>query len=85
MTVEIKDMEFIQLTADTVLPPFHCVDTDLNNFLIDDAKNYLKEMMAVTYLFVDKERQQTVAYFSLLNDKVAYDPQSKGIWNRINR
>ena len=83
--VDIKDMEFIPLTADTALLPFRCMDDDLNNFLVEDAKNYLHEMMAVTYLFIDKEHQQTAAYFSLLNDKVAYDPQSKGIWNRNNR
>jgi predicted GNAT family N-acyltransferase len=83
--VDIKDMEFRPLTADTMLLPFRCVDDDLNSFLFEDAKNYLNDMMAVTYLFIDKEHQQTAAYFSLLNDKVAYDPQSKGIWNRINR
>lgn len=83
--VDIKDMEFRPLTSDTLLLPFRCADDDLNNFLVEDAKNYLNDMMAVTYLFVDIEHQQTAAYFSLLNDKVAYDPQSKGIWNRINR
>lgn len=46
---------------------------------------YLEEMMAVTYVIIDKDKNQIAAYFSLLNDKVAYDPQSKGIWNRINR
>lgn len=81
----LKDMEFRQLTADMNLLPFHCVDDDLNNFLMEDAKNYLNDMMAVTYLFVDVEKQQIAAYFSLLNDKVAYDPRAKGIWNRINR
>lgn len=85
MEVDIKDLAFIQLSADTALMPFHCVDDDLNNFLVEDAKNYLNDMMAVTYLFVDNGQQQIAAYFSLLNDKVAYDPQSKGVWNRINR
>lgn len=85
MEVNIKDLEFIQLSVNTALMPFHCVDDDLNNFLVEDAKNYLNDMMAVTYLFVDNGRQQIAAYFSLLNDKVAYDPQSKGVWNRNNR
>lgn len=81
----LSDFEFVKLSKDLVIPPFHCSDEDLNNFLYDDAKNYLDDLMAATYLFVDKETKQVVAYFSLLNDKVAYDPQNKSIWNRINR
>ncbi len=83
--VNKNNLELMLVTADTKLLPFHCVDEDLNNFLTDDAKNYLSEMMAVTYIFVDKEKQQIAAYFSLLHDKVAYNPHDKGIWNRINR
>ena len=41
--------------------------------------------MAVTYLFIDQKKQQIAAYFSLLNDKRAYDPRERSIWNRINR
>ena len=79
------DFEIVKLTTETPLLPFHCTDDDLNHFLTDDAKNYLNDYMAVTYLLIDKDKQQIAAYFSLLNDKVAYDPQAKGIWNRINR
>ena len=79
------DFKIVKLTMDTPLLPFHCSDEDLNNFLIEDSKNYLADLMAVTYLIIDNDHQQIAAYFSLLNDKVAYDPQSKGIWNRINR
>ncbi|MBQ3633386.1 MAG: GNAT family N-acetyltransferase [Paludibacteraceae bacterium] len=79
------DFEFVQLTAETQLLPFHCADEDLNHFLIEDAKNYTIDLMAVTYLLIDKNKKQIAAYYSLLNDKVAYDPQQKGFWNRINR
>lgn len=82
---DFSSFEVHQLTTDMPLLPFHCADKDLNEFLVQDAKNYLDDMMAVTYVYVDPEKQQIAAYFSLLNDKVAYDPQSKGIWNRINR
>ena len=82
---QLSDFEFVQLTQDTPLLPFVSEDEDLNNFLMEDAKNYSADLMAVTYLFIDKAKQKTVAYFSLLNDKVAYDPREKGIWNRINR
>ena len=73
--MQLADFEFVQLTQDTDILPFLSEDEDLNNFLIEDAKNYSADLMAVTYLFIDKEKQQTVAYFSLLNDKVAYDPR----------
>jgi len=85
MIIRLEDLEFAQLTPDMELLPFCSKDTDLNNFLAEDAKNYAADLMAVTYLFIDTEKQQIAAYFSLLNDKVAYDPQAKGIWNRINR
>lgn len=78
-------LQFIRLKEDTNLLPFDCGDADLNNFLFEDAKHYLEDFMAVTYLFVDSTQQKTVAYFSLLNDKVAYNPESKSVWNRINR
>lgn len=77
--------EFVRLAADTPLLSFHCADEDLNHFLLEDAKNYTTDLMAVTYLLVDIEKKQIAAYYSLLNDKVAYDPQQKGLWNRINR
>ena len=83
--MQLSDFEFVQLTQDTPLLPFVSEDEDLNNFLMEDAKNYSTDLMAVTYLFIDKAKQKTVAYFSLLNDKVAYDPREKGMWNRFNR
>lgn len=73
--MSLSSFEFIPLTEELELLPFRCKDEDLNNFLFDDAKHYLAELMAVTYLFIDPSTQQTVAYFSLLNDKVSYDPE----------
>lgn len=83
--MQLSDFEFVQLTQDTPLLPFISEDEDLNNFLAEDAKNYSADLMAVTYLFIDNKKQQIVAYFSLLNDKMAYDPQNRNLWNRINR
>ena len=83
--MHLTDFDFVQLSEDTPLLPFVSEDEDLNNFLMEDAKNYSRDLMAVTYLFIDKQKQQTVAYFSLLNDKMAYDPRERRFWNRINR
>ena len=79
------DFDFVQLTKETPLLPFVSEDEDLNNFLTEDAKNYSADLMAITYLFIDRKKQQIAAYFSLLNDKMAYDPREKNIWNRLNR
>ena len=34
----------------TEIKPFESEDKELNDFLFEDAKNYLSEMLAVTYL-----------------------------------
>ena len=83
--MKLGDFKFSILREDTRIPPFRCKDPDLTDFLQDDAKKYLAELMAVTYVFVDAEADKTVAYFSLLNDKVAYDPENRSLWNRLNR
>jgi len=83
--MEFSNLQFVKLTSDTPIPPFKCIDKDLNDFLVDDAKEGLNELMSVTYLLVDVSANKTVAYYTLLNDKVAYDPNNKSIWNRINR
>ena len=51
--MSLSSFEFIPLTEELELLPFRCKDEDLNNFLFDDAKHYLAELMAVTYLFID--------------------------------
>ncbi|MBD5335662.1 MAG: GNAT family N-acetyltransferase [Bacteroides sp.] len=42
-------------------------------------------MMAVTYLLEDPFENVTVAYFSLLADKISFNPDEKSVWNRLNR
>ena len=76
---------FRQIDADTRIKSFDCGDADLNDFLFSDAVNYYKSMMALTYLLEDNEADKTVAYYSLLNDKIVFDPEEKKLWNRLNR
>lgn len=81
----LNDYEFIPLTSETDIKPFDCGDEDLNAFLFDDAKKYLHDLLAVTYLIVDSDNDKTVAYFSLLNDKISLVPEEQKRWNRLNR
>ncbi len=81
----IKGYDLIPLNADTEIKPFKSIDKDLNGFLFDDSKKYLEQLMAVTYLLEDSSCGKTVAYCSLLNDKMISDPEQRSIWNRLSR
>lgn len=83
--MDISKFSFKRLQCDTVIKPFTSSDADLNSFLIDDAKNYYSDLMAVTYLI--EEKFSTIAYFSLFNDKVTWSDSSGSVplWNRLNR
>lgn len=87
--MEIKFKRFNPLT-DTI-KPFDCGDSDLNGFLLescDDVPNatqHSKQLLAVTYLIEDIESGKTVAYFSLLHDRIERDFTDKTIWNRLSR
>ena len=81
----IENYDFVPLKVDTNIKPFKCKDDDLNGFLFDDSQKYLADLMAVTYLLEDLSCGKTVAYFSLLNDKITFDPDQRFIWNRLSR
>lgn len=83
--MQLSDFLFTKLEADTAIPSFQCSDNDLNDFLLFDSKKYYEDLLAVTYLFIDVQHCQVAAYFSMLNDKVAYNPTDNNIWNKINR
>ncbi|MDR2449404.1 MAG: GNAT family N-acetyltransferase [Prevotellaceae bacterium] len=48
-----------------------------------DAKNYLKSLLAVTYVL--QAGGETAAYFSLSNDSLIKNNGQQPAWNRINR
>lgn len=83
--MDFSKLAQIQLSSETEIKPFKCAEEDLNGFLFDDAKHFQNELMAVTYLLEDHERNVTVAYFSLLADKITFNPEEKVVWNRLNR
>ena len=77
--MDFSKLNFIRLTQEHAIKPFDCEDSDLNEFLFEDSKNYLKDLFAVTYILEDKDR--TIAFFSLLNDKVSFkDTKSRTSW-----
>jgi GNAT superfamily N-acetyltransferase len=82
-----KHLQFKRLEENTPVLSFDCGDADLNDFLLNDAKNYLKSMLAVTYLIVDEN--EIVAYFCLSNDGLTRstidDEAERKLWNRVGR
>jgi GNAT superfamily N-acetyltransferase len=77
------NIKLVRLAENTTILPFESEDKDLNDFLLNDAKNYSKFLLAVTYLL--KIDDETVAYFSLSNDRLIKNDGERSIWNRINR
>ncbi len=70
-----------RLTTEHNILPFDCGDSDLNEFLLENAIQYQKELLAVTYyLETDNE---TVLFFSLSNDKITAIEHHKSFWRKI--
>ena len=76
-------MEIIPLTSDYEMKPFDCGDTELNGFLLHDAKAFDEKRLAKTFLFCEED--VIVGYFSLLNDKIAKQDVSKAVWRKIKK
>jgi predicted GNAT family N-acyltransferase len=74
-------MRLTKLEDIETLKPFDCGDDDLNGFLIDDAMFYRQQMLANTFVLEDDE--QTLAYYSLLNDKVTNTTVPKNLWRKL--
>jgi predicted GNAT family N-acyltransferase len=71
-----------RLDLNTVIKPFESEDEELNDFLLNDAKKYLAEMFAVTYLIENKT--ETIAYFCLSNDNIRREVDME-TWKKINK
>lgn len=71
------------LESDSDIKSFNCGDSDLNDFLLNDAKQFSEKRIANTYI-VENEGS-IVAYFSLLNDKVSRNDASNSSWKRLKK
>lgn len=72
---------FTRIDKESPLSSFDCGDSDLNEFLSDDALNWQELLLTVTYcLNLDGE---IILYFSLSNDKILADTLPKSFWRKI--
>ena len=83
--ISIEDLALSILTKTTVIPEFKSKDGDLKEFLMQEAKDYQEQLLAVTYLLQNPKTGEIVAYFSLLNDTIKFEEEDKKTRNRINR
>lgn len=73
-----------QILASSDVGEFDCGDQELNSFIMEDAVNYHKNLLAESYLL--KDDGQMVAYVTLLNDRVSVDSfDDKTSFNRFRR
>lgn len=79
------DFDILDLHPEINLNAFKCTEGDLNDFLIDESKDYQTELLARTYLVIHKQSGVIAAYFSLLNDVIRLNETEKKVRNRINR
>jgi GNAT superfamily N-acetyltransferase len=87
MTSIEEKIDIVRLEEDALISVFDCGDADLNDFLHNDAKNYLKSMLAVTYLV--KAKDEIVAYFCLSYDGLTrttiLTKEEQALWNKVGR
>lgn len=78
-----ENFEIVRLTNETFIDRFDCGNEELNDFLINKAKDYANHLLSVTYLVENK--QDIIAYFSLLNDKMSLADSDRATWRKIKK
>lgn len=80
--MNLAGISFIRLEENHVFKSFDCDNKDLNDFLLNSAKPHQERLITVTYLLEDSSK--TVAFFSLLNDKITLEEcSSKSQWRKL--
>ena len=78
----VEGAKLIRLSLDSIIKPFDCGDSDLNEFLAKDSKKFVENLLAVTYIIEDSD--YTIAFFSFLNDKISIlDTETKTQWRKL--
>lgn len=61
-----------KLNENELVNTFDCGDSDLNDFIINEAKPFRQALLAVTYVLAEKANPDNViAFCSLANDRVS--------------
>lgn len=75
-----------RLSKSETVKRFDCGDEDLNDFIINEAENYSRARLAITYVIEIKSDKTVVGFFSLANDRVSVsDFETKTEFNRFRK
>jgi hypothetical protein len=80
--LNLSDFNFTELTEDIEFGDFDCDEKEITDFLLEDAKDYQREKMANTYLFLEEDNS-IAAYFCISNDCLVDKGEDKGFTNTI--
>ena len=69
--ITLLDCNRVRLEKSVILSSFDCGDEDLNDFLLNEAINYYKDLLAVTNLFFYGD--DIVSFYSVSNDSISYE------------
>lgn len=82
----LANYEIRRLQQGETIKSFDCGDADLNDFILNEAHLYRNELIAVSYVFEQKETKEVLGYFSLANDRVSVtDFDSNSAFNRFRK
>ena len=76
MEVQLK-----RLKIGDIIKPIHSCDSDLNDFLMEDALPHIEDQQGVTYLF--ENEKETICYCTILHDKISLRDSDKKHWNSL--
>ena len=71
MKIPIEDLAFLVLQQNSDITSFECSEPELNNFLKENATNYQKTHMAITYPV--HYEGNVAGYFTLVNDNIFHE------------
>ena len=75
----------INLTEEICSLNFTCGDADLDDFFHNHALLYAKEHLGKTYVFVNNNTSEIVAFFTVSNDRIKTTFIPKNATNRVQR
>ncbi len=75
----------VELTEELVALPFSCGDDDLDDFFHNHALLYGKEHLGKTYVFINNDTSEIVAFFTVSNDSIKTTFIPKNSTNRVQR
>ena len=78
--IDILNFSLKRLSPNDTRKPFDCKDADLNDFFINDSASNDRKLLSVTFVLEDDVK--TIAFFSLLNDKISADESTGNWWKK---